>query len=75
VKDNGLGIAEKDLPRIFQKFYRSEDKSIRHKTGFGLGLTYVKALIEAHDAEIKVESKLGIGTKFIVYFPIQNDAE
>lgn len=75
VKDNGLGIAEKDLPRIFQKFYRSEDKSIRHKTGFGLGLTYVKALIEAHAAEIKVESKLGIGTKFTVYFPIQNDAE
>ena len=75
VEDNGLGIAEKDLPRIFQKFYRSEDKTIRHKTGFGLGLTYVKALIEAHDAEIKVESKLGIGTKFIVYFPIQDDAE
>lgn len=75
VKDNGLGIAEKDLPRIFQKFYRSEDKSIRHKTGFGLGLTYVKALIEAHDAEIKVESKLGIGTEFMVYFPIQYDAE
>ncbi|MBD1432862.1 HAMP domain-containing histidine kinase [Sphingobacterium sp. DN00404] len=75
VKDNGLGIAEKDIPRIFQKFYRSEDKSIRHKTGFGLGLTYVKALIEAHAAEIKVESKLGIETKFTVYFPIQNDAE
>lgn len=75
VKDNGSGISEKDLPRIFQKFYRSENKNIRHKTGFGLGLTYVKALMEAHAGDIKVESKLGIGTQFIVSFPIQNDAE
>jgi len=75
VKDNGLGISEKDLPRIFQKFYRSENKNIQQKTGFGLGLTYVKALVEAHDGEIKVESKIGIETEFIVYFPIQNDAE
>ncbi|MCC2599290.1 sensor histidine kinase [Sphingobacterium sp. FBM7-1] len=75
VKDNGLGIAEKDLPRIFQKFYRSEDKSIRHKTGFGLGLTYVKALVDAHAGKLKVSSKIGVGTEFIVYFPIQDDAE
>lgn len=75
VKDNGLGIAERDLPRIFQKFYRSENKNIQQKTGFGLGLTYVKALVKAHDGEIKVESKVGIGTEFILYFPMQNDAE
>ena len=75
VKDNGLGISEKELPRIFQKFYRSENKNIRHKAGFGLGLTYVKALVEAHAGEIKVDSKLGMGTEFIVSFPIQNDAE
>lgn len=75
VKDNGLGISEKDLPRIFHKFYRAENKNIQQKTGFGLGLTYVKALVKAHDGEIKVESKVGVGTEFIVYFPIQNDAE
>lgn len=75
VKDNGLGISEKELPRIFQKFYRSENKNIQHKTGFGLGLTYVKALMEAHAGDIKVESKLGMGTEFIVSFPIQNNAE
>lgn len=75
VKDNGLGIAEKDLPRIFQKFYRSEDKSIRHKTGFGLGLTYVKALVDAHAGKLKVSSKIGVGTEFMVYFPVQDDAE
>lgn len=75
IKDNGLGIAEKDLPRIFQKFYRSEDKSIRHKTGFGLGLTYVKALVDAHAGKLKVSSKIGVGTEFMVYFPIQDDAE
>lgn len=75
VKDNGLGISEKDLPRIFQKFYRSEQKNIQQRTGFGLGLTYVKALVEAHAGDIEVESKIGVGTEFIVSFPIQNDAE
>src|SRR5690606_3901938 len=75
VKDNGLGIAEKDLPSIFQKFYRSETADIRHKTGFGLGLTYVKALVDAHAGKLKVSSKIGVGTEFMVYFPIQDDAE
>ncbi|PRD46117.1 sensor histidine kinase [Sphingobacterium haloxyli] len=75
VKDDGLGISEKDLPRIFQKFYRSENKNIQQKTGFGLGLTYVKTLVEAHAGDIEVESKVGLGTKFTVSFPLRNDAE
>ncbi|PRD56770.1 sensor histidine kinase [Sphingobacterium gobiense] len=75
VKDDGLGISEKDLPHIFQKFYRSEKKNIQQKTGFGLGLTYVKTLVEAHAGDIEVESKLSLGTKFTVSFPLQNNAE
>lgn len=75
VKDNGLGISEKDLPHIFQKFYRSEHKNIQQRTGFGLGLTYIKALVEAHAGDIEVESKIGVGTEFTVYFPTENDAE
>src|SRR5690606_5008643 len=74
VKDDGFGIAEKELPRIFDKFYRSRQKDVQRKVGFGLGLTYVKALTEAHGGEIKVESKLGMGTEFILYFPAENDA-
>src|SRR5690606_38099477 len=66
VKDNGLGIAEKDLPSIFQKFYRSENADIRHKTGFGLGMTYGKALVDAHAGKLKVISKIGVGTEFMV---------
>lgn len=75
VQDQGIGIAAKDLPRIFDKFYRSNNQQVQRKVGFGLGLTYVKALVEAHEGTIEVESKIGIGTKFTVYFPLQNDAE
>ncbi len=74
IKDDGFGIAEKDLPRIFDRFYRGGQKDVQRKVGFGLGLTYVKALTGAHGGEIKVESKLGTGTEFILYFPAENDA-
>lgn len=74
IKDDGFGIGEKDLPRVFDKFYRGEQKEVQRKVGFGLGLTYVKALTEAHGGDIKVESKWGVGAEFIVYFPVNNDA-
>ncbi|MBE8722323.1 sensor histidine kinase [Sphingobacterium pedocola] len=69
VKDDGLGILDSDQPHIFGKFYRSNNREIQRRVGFGLGLTYVKALVEAHDGEIKVESKFGTGSEFILYFP------
>jgi len=74
IKDNGFGISDIDLPHIFDKFYRSNHKESQKKVGFGLGLTYVKSLIEAHGGEIKVKSRFGLGSEFLLYFPIKNNA-
>ena len=69
VIDNGLGIDEKDLPYIFERFYRSDISRNKNSGGSGLGLTITKALVEAHNGKISVESKLGQGTTFIIEFP------
>lgn len=71
IKDNGFGISEGELAHIFDKFYRSNHKESQKKVGFGLGLTYVKSLIEAHAGEIRVKSKFGFGSEFLLYFPIK----
>lgn len=69
VSDNGSGIAEQDLPRIFDRFYRAD--SSRSQNGeSGLGLAIVKSLVEAQGGKITVESALGKGTTFAIYFPI-----
>lgn len=66
VKDTGIGIAESDLPHIFERFYRV-DKSRNHKTGgVGVGLTITRAIIEAHGGTITVKSKINEGTEFII---------
>ncbi len=69
VQDNGSGIAEEDLPYIFERFYRADKSRNRLTGGSGIGLAIVKAIIEAHQGDIRVESKLGQGTEFIVSFP------
>jgi len=69
VKDTGMGIAETDLPHIFERFYRV-DKSRSHETGgVGIGLTITKTIIEAHNGTITVNSKIGKGTEFIITLP------
>ena len=66
VKDKGIGISEKDLPHIFDRFYRG-DKA-RGKDGYGLGLSIAKQIADLHSARIKVESKLSKGSTFKVIF-------
>jgi two-component system, OmpR family, sensor histidine kinase ArlS len=64
VKDEGKGIPEKDLPRIFERFYRVDKSRTRALGGTGLGLAIVKQLVEAHGGMIKVKSNKNLGTEF-----------
>lgn len=67
IKDNGSGIPQKDLNEIFDRFFRSESHRSRKYGGYGLGLSIVKSIIDAHNGEIEVSSELGKGTTFTIY--------
>ena len=69
VKDNGIGISKKDLPFIFERFYRSDESRDKNTGGAGIGLTIVKAIVEAHTGSINVTSTLGEGSTFVLTFP------
>lgn len=70
VADTGIGISEKDLPRLTERFYRVDVGRSRASGGTGLGLSIVKHALERHEARLKIESEVGVGSTFTCHFPL-----
>ena len=68
VEDTGIGIEEKYQKRVFERFFRVDKSRSKETGGTGLGLAIVKHIAQLHSAELKVDSKLGVGTKISIFF-------
>jgi len=72
IEDNGIGISKKNQKKIFEKLYRVPMGDLHDFKGFGLGLSYVKAIVEYHKGSVSLESELRKGTKFEVFLPYES---
>lgn len=72
VEDNGIGISPEELPRIFDKFFRSQSEDVQNITGTGIGLSLAQEIIELHGGELTVQSELGKGTTFTATVPLNS---
>ena len=73
ITDKGIGMTREAKKHIFDKFYRAHTGNVHDVKGFGLGLTYVKAMMNAHKGQIEVKSELGKGSTFILFFPNKSE--
>ena len=70
VKDTGIGIPADEIPRLTERFYRTDAGRVRQKGGTGLGLAIVKHALKHHDAELEIRSEVGRGSEFVCHFPV-----
>ena len=70
VSDTGMGIAAEELPRLFERFFRSEQASANAIPGTGLGLAIARAIVESHGGDVEVRSELAVGTTFVIRLPL-----
>jgi signal transduction histidine kinase len=72
VKDYGIGIPQEEINNIFERFYRVDKARGRKTGGYGLGLHIAKSIMKLHKGEIKITSKVGVGTDVVLLLPISN---